>query len=704
MFTGNSARHVFPNITMHPISNWHVFRLVGPLLALLIGVVPAVVQTPSSAAAALHKTEDAASSEPNSKCEKAAPVDRLICLDPALAALDASLGAAFQDYRDRAARQVDRDARTADQRVWLEARLAACPPVVEQQRAAVPEGAANEAQAECLSRIYEQRLAVLRYERNAASWPHIRFRPTIVEGAGTKLCEDLEHDLVASFLGSAVRVNPLGEREIGFVPVAGLGDDPVVQRADIDAYNLGKPFPILQWIANQGAAGSPTVEYRGFDSPKELLAAIGRGVEPLAQSVREAAHPVIDIDRLPQPDPTKPQTRPRAAFASPSKLSVDKMPRFFRYEDHVYLAGPMQPVPGKPGGLGIYRLYGPASLHRVCLFDAHAPATSSPDRALALHEIETLERAAGPLSPSGSLCASAPDEARSLADHAAWRPWVLEWDRPMPVGFSGEQLALYMSNRGLTGPERARQYRGYVTARANAIEALAPFYRNEFGRSPAEAKRLAALYLDRKISDGLELDPDDEAAIVLFAADYAEKHSAQRAALSGDTARLREILGPEPRAIAKGIRGDLDEPLTSDALEHPETLRTLLELGLDPNEVGASGYTPLIMAARLDLGEAVGILLAHGAAVDSRAKDAVAQTDSAGDPQCMNGDKATGDTPGRTALSYAAELASPATMRLLLDHGADPASRDSAGRRPADYVKNRGGDPALSVRIAELLK
>jgi hypothetical protein len=231
-----------------------------------------------------------------------------------------------------------------------------------------------------------------------------------------------------------------------------------------------------------------------------------------------------------------------------------------------------------------------------------------------------------------------------------------------------------------------------------------PFYRDEFGRTPAKAKRFAALYLDRKISDGFELDPDDDAAAALFAADYAEKHAAQQAALAGDTAALREALGPEPRAVAKGVKGDLDEPLVSDALEHPETLRAVLELGLDPNEVGASGRTPLMVAARLDLVEAAGILLAHEAVLDTRAKDAVAQTDSTGDPMCMTGEKAAGDTPGRTALSYAAELGSPEMVRLLLDRGADAASPDSAGRRPADYVKNRAGDAPQSAKISEMLK
>ncbi len=233
---------------------------------------------------------------------------------------------------------------------------------------------------------------------------------------------------------------------------------------------------------------------------------------------------------------------------------------------------------------------------------------------------------------------------------------------------------------------------------------MAPFYRREFGRSEAKSRHLAGVYLDRLIADGFELDPDDEASTVLLAPDYAEKHSLQRAALDGDTAAVKAALGPEPKAIAKGARGDLDEPLVADALEHEETLQALLELGLDPNEIGASGRTALMMAARLDLPEAAQLLLAHGASPGLGAGDAVAQTDRSGDPVCMRGDAAAADTPGRTALSYAAEFASPELVRLLLQGGADPAQRDSSGRRPADYVKTRSGDAERSAQIAAMLK
>ena len=144
--------------------------------------------------------------------------------------------------------------------------------------------------------------------------------------------------------------------------------------------------------------------------------------------------------------------------------------------------------------------------------------------------------------------------------------------------------------------------------------------------------------------------------------------------------------------------------MATEALEHRATLRVLLELGRDPNQIAASGRTPLMVAARLDLVGAAGILLAQGAALDTGADETVAQTDRTGDSLCVKGGAAESDMPGRTALSYAAELGSPDMVRLQFDRGASSARPDSTGRRPADYVKTRGGEPAQAAEITEMLR
>lgn len=652
----------------------HVVRLCGVLAALALAFAAA----PAAAACA----------------GKPAGLDRLICGAPELAALAADVNAAVAHSRDHAADPAGRAALLSEQKDWLDGRRTACPAVAVPRPDPAPGGAQAEAAIACLKRIYEQRLAVLRAPRNAAAWPRTPFLPSLIAGAGAPLCEALESDLLAGFRGRGRTVDPLGEREIGFAPQEGLGDDdsPVL-RADFDLYNTGKPVPVLEWVEAHGNADS--VEYRVFASPAELLAAIGRGIEPLSDSVRRAAHPWIAAAAL---SAAAPGSGARPVLADAAPVPQAQKPRFFEAQGHVYALAAMSPAPGKPGDLAVYQLSGPARASRLCTFQLGAPAAPA---VFAAPVFAALARAAGPLTPTGRLC-RAPRAAARLVSEAAWRPWALDRRRWGADPLASGKLQIYMRNRAFDGPETARDYGAYEAARTAAIAALAPYYRGRFGRGAAAAKRLAALYADRLVALGFEVDPDDSAALALFEKSYADEQKAQQMALAGDTAALRAALGGDPKERAAMLRGELDEPLVTDALPHPDTLRMLLALGLDPNERGPSGHTPLMTAARLDLIAAARLLLAHGASPDLGAGDAVAQSDRGGDPECLAG--GGDDAPGRTALSYAVEFASPDFVRLLLDHGASPQTRDGAGRRPADYLKRRRGDAPTTARIAAMLK
>ena len=227
-----------------------------------------------------------------------------------------------------------------------------------------------------------------------------------------------------------------------------------------------------------------------FDPPKELLNAIGRGVEPLVQSVRAAARPVIAIDRLPRPDPTKRHTRPRAAFSRSESLSIDEMPHFFGMRAKSTSRDQCGRCPGSRGISGFT-----ASMdRRGC---AAFACSMHICRSLACPTKRCRSRDPRRSSAQRDRCCPQEDCAPALVTKRArlpitrrGGPGLSTGTRSIPGGLSCDQLELSMRNRALTGPEKARQYRAYTEARAAAIEVLAPFYRDAFGRTPAEAKRL----------------------------------------------------------------------------------------------------------------------------------------------------------------------------------------------------------------------
>src|SRR5436190_23647374 len=139
----------------HEIPSLHTpWRLRRPL-GLLLGLILAVIRGHPSAGAEPPWVDSAAgaSPKPSFECSEAQTVvERLICALPSLASLDAAMNTAFRDYRDRASRPAERDARQAEQRLWLDGRARACPGTAQPQTGVTSEGTRAEVAAACLSR------------------------------------------------------------------------------------------------------------------------------------------------------------------------------------------------------------------------------------------------------------------------------------------------------------------------------------------------------------------------------------------------------------------------------------------------------------------------------------------------------------------------------------------------------------------------
>jgi len=127
-------------------------------------------------------------------------------------------------------------------------------------------------------------------------------------------------------------------------------------------------------------------------------------------------------------------------------------------------------------------------------------------------------------------------------------------------------------------------------------------------------------------------------------------------------------------------------------------VRFLVEHGCDPNEPGYPGGGNSRRFARHDL-PIIDYLMSKGAKVEPGVLTFAATWH---DPQLiekwtgMGADLNARTGPyGRTALMTAAasEQAGPATLKLLLEKGADPNAEDSEGERPLDWARYRA-DPA----------
>ncbi len=156
-----------------------------------------------------------------------------------------------------------------------------------------------------------------------------------------------------------------------------------------------------------------------------------------------------------------------------------------------------------------------------------------------------------------------------------------------------------------------------------------------------------------------------------------------QAAAIGATARVRELLDQDPLLLDSFSTEGFTATALAAHFGHAETLHFLLDSGADPNLVSQHplGVTSLHAALFGRKPETAAILISRGADVALRRR-------GQGWPRA-----------GWSALHYAAAFGYTALIERLLEAGADPVSKDDAGRTPIEVAIENGHH-----KIAERLR
>lgn len=269
-----------------------------------------------------------------------------------------------------------------------------------------------------------------------------------------------------------------------------------------------------------------------------------------------------------------------------------------------------------------------------------------------------------------------------------YRPWSIEADVE-------NDLTDPMSHEGILatwkyeGPWQFRQYKEFTKAVWATREELKKFYQDRLELPASNANQLSQRamgeYLDVLISGEMRSERREKNGWL------NQPHwQLRKVLLDGiGEGKLEELLNQTLQFHLEGENSnpsavvcDGCEPAIFYALESNDVgLKILIKRGVEINRVNRFGKSPLMMAAHMNNEAAVGALLAAGADVHLRTGQVFFL------PKLKYLD--------RTALMYAAENASPQTVRLLLAAGSDPGAEDSKGRTMSDYL-------ALNTRLSPL--
>ncbi len=297
----------------------------------------------------------------------------------------------------------------------------------------------------------------------------------------------------------------------------------------------------------------------------------------------------------------------------------------YRWNDRYYFAGKLYHSPAE-SGFALYQLKGDGSTPVTCLVKS-AEAVTVADSMLQAPELRALVKSLAAIGTSGrSYCGTL--NAGSRHDHWAWRSVhraaTRPWADPERYGYFvySSRMWRFLENWAANDVWNKREYLTLRQAVEPARRAYANYLSREYGLNERDAHAKGGSALERMIASWF---------LISSSFDTAEWPSPEQ-----DLSRTR--------------------------------------ISLDSAEENSFGKTSLMMAAHMNRLDLVRELLKRGA--DPNA--ATRPTDSYCEYNVQRG--------GRTALTYAAENASPFVIKVLLDAGAKPDVTDTEGNRLDFYL------------------
>jgi uncharacterized protein YecT (DUF1311 family) len=342
-----------------------------------------------------------------------------------------------------------------------------------------------------------------------------------------------------------------------------------------------------------------------------------------------------------------------------------------------------------PAPVEIFRLFADGHVAVVCKIEnsaveeAYGRMQKLPAMGAFLAVIRTIG-AGG--EDEGTLHSGQTHDAQATAAEirASYRPWATSaqakpaYQGDHPYYQYDERTRAFLEDWSLEELWNRREYQTLLELTGPTEASYANYLQSEFRLSADDARLAAVKVIQGLIGARLEVPNDFSADLTQTYFPSTPLHQAvlrqDRAAFDAALARPQST-GALAVGRTRQAAPDILSDTVADAVEWPYGLDRLLSAGADANRANGFGKTPLMVAAHFDRPDSARKLLHAGANVNA--------TTHVPADSWMTGPKRS----GRSALMYAAGNAGPATIKVLLDAGADPAAKDSDGNDMSFYLK-----------------